>query len=169
MDEPYASNPVWAEDGESIYFWSYSSSRQRSLRRVSARGGKASLVGNYNANFQQQSMVAGGYLYYARNAFPFGLARIALAGGREEVLAQMSSAYFAVTQRFVYFVRIGDRVLCSLPIAGGPMREHGEMPVFEGVRRLILGMTVSPDEAAILWGVTGEQQLDLQLVRDFSL
>lgn len=164
---PNASNPFWATDGQTIFFWRYTQSLRRELWTSPRNRGKPALLGTYLANFQQQSVAVGDSIYFSGSRWPFELKRLSVRDGKEETLTEMSSPYFALTQNFLYFIRKGDRMLCSFPISGGKLKEHGIMPVFEGVRRIIFGMTVSPDDSTILWAVTGEQQLDLQMVPDF--
>ncbi|MFN7939661.1 MAG: hypothetical protein U0R19_40420 [Bryobacteraceae bacterium] len=167
IEEPYASNPFWSADGRSIYYWGYSS-WPPSLWKVSVRGGRPALIGQYPANFQQQSAAAGDFVYYSRNQFPFVLAGISLSSGKEVVVTEMLTPYFAMAERSLYFVRQSDRMLCSMSVEGGAVREHSAMPAFGGIRRFH-GVTVSPSARSVIWAVTGDQQSDLQMVADFRL
>ena len=170
LAERYASNPFWSQDGEHIYYWAYDApGHPRALWRVRPGGGNPQFVGRYPANFQQQSLSVGKYIYYARNVFPYVLARIPLGGGEDEAVAEMLSPYFAAAAGNIYYVRPADRVLCAKPISGGEPRQYEAMPVFRGPRGLMLGIAVSPAADKVVWSVTGLQQLDLEMVTDFRL
>jgi len=41
------------------------------------------------------------------------------------------------------------------------------LPSFESVRRKLVGVSVSPHDSSIVWGISEPQQWDLQLVRGF--
>ena len=55
-------------------------------------------------------------------------------------------------------------VLNAQPLAGGPARRFGRVAL---LGRLILGMTVSPDDRSVIWANTEAPRSDLMLVRDF--
>jgi Tol biopolymer transport system component len=160
---PSASDPFWSRDGQWIYYWSDS---QLWRTRTDATG--SVMLGEYPWQFIRPGIADGGHIYYTRSGKPFELCRAAVETHTEEVVAEeLLTPFFAVTPKFVYFIKQAERSLFALPRTGGPLRRIGSMPQMEGRHRLILGMSVSPDDASVVWAVTGEQQIDLQLVRDF--
>jgi hypothetical protein len=164
VSQPWPSDPSWSPDGESVYYWSGAQ-----LWRTRPNGDDSAQVGDYPAHFVRPSVAHDGHMYYTRASRPFALVRTALDDGKNEILADgLHSPFVAITRNFVYYVRHLDQTLCAQPLRGGRARSIGPLPKLEGHRRLILGISVSPDEQTIVWAVTGEQQLDLQLVRDFS-
>ena len=108
-------------------------------------------------------------MYYTRVGKPFALCRIALETRKEDVLAdELLTPFFAVTQKFIYFIKHADQSLYALPLSGGQLRRVGRVPQLkEGAQGGVGGVSVSPDDASIVWAASGDLQLDLQLVRDF--
>ena len=77
---------------------------------------------------------------------------------------------FAISKKYIYFKLDSDASLYRLPLSGGPARRLGPMPGVEGhpLTRGIVGFTVSPDDSEIIYSLSGEQEIDLQLIRDFK-
>jgi hypothetical protein len=80
---------------------------------------------------------------------------------------KMLTPFFALTKRYVFSIRQSDETLFAFALPSGPARRIGRIPQLRGLRRFILGLSVSPDDSTIVWAVTNEQQLDLHLVRNF--
>jgi len=158
-----ASDPSWSPDGQWIYYWSGSQ-----IWRTRPDGTGSNLVGEHPAHFVRPGILEGGRMYYTRSGQPFALCRASVETGKEELLVDaLATPFFSVTRKFVYFIKLTDRNLYALPVFGGPERRLGRLPESEGIGRIILGISVSPDDASIVWAITNGQQLDLQLVRDF--
>jgi Tol biopolymer transport system component len=162
ITQPSPSDPFWSPDGESIYYWSGSQ-----LWRTRPNGNDSVQIADYPAHFVRPGVIHERHMYYTRPSKPFALVRTALDGDGQILADGLASPFFAITGKFVYYVRHSDQRLCLQPIASGPTRTLGSLPETKGLSRIILGMSVSPDDQTIVWAITGEQQLDLHLVRDF--
>jgi Tol biopolymer transport system component len=163
LGQQSASDPGWSPDGRWIYYWS-----DQQLWRTHPDGSGSARMGEYSAHFVRQGIFEGENVYYTRASKPFAVCRTAIGTGKEEVLAEeLATPFFAVTRKFVYFLKHPDFALHQMPLAGGPARPLGVIPQPEGIRPIVLGISVSPDDSSIVWAITNTQQLDLQLVRDF--
>jgi Tol biopolymer transport system component len=163
VTQSWPSDPSWSHDGSEIYYWSGSE-----LWRTRPDGSHASKVGEYPAHFVRPNVQGGDHVYYARPSKPFAVWRTTLNNSKQEMLADgLLTPFFAVTKKFAYYIQQSDSVLCARPLAGGPVRRIGPVRELTGMRRIVLGISVSPDDETVVFAVTGDQQLDLQLVRDF--
>lgn len=157
-----ASDPAWSDEGD-IYYWA-----DTQLWRTSPDGTVSKLVTTLPAHFVHSTVIAGGYVYYARPSAPFAICRIKLDSGEEQVLADgLLTPFFAATPRFVYYIRQAEHALYRRSFAGGAVERLGEFPSWKGMRRYVLGLSVSPGDDAAVWALAGEQQLDLFLVSGF--
>ncbi len=144
-----------------VQYWS-----GRQLWRVRPDGSNPAKVGEFPVHFMKSNVPGGRSLLYARSAAPFEIRRAAMDGtGEDRVFAEgVLAPAFAVTGKFVYFVKAADQSLYAQPLSGGPARRFGRVAL---IGRLILGMTVSPDDRSVIWANTEAPRSDLMLVRDF--
>ncbi|MBI2687250.1 MAG: PD40 domain-containing protein [Acidobacteria bacterium] len=152
-----AGQPFWSPGGKEIIYWSGTE-----LWRTSMDGRDRSSLGPSLRLGAQDSR----FTYFVKTG---DLIRVPVSGGKEEKIAEnLASNFIAATQKFVYFVRAGDRMLCAIPVAGGATRELGVLPELEG-KRFLQGLSVSPDDSSILWAAAGnrEDEIDLHVIRDF--
>ena len=158
-----AADPEWTADGGMLQYWS-----GEQLWRVRPDGSGAAKVGEFPVHFLRLGAAAPGgrSLLYVRSAAPFDLRIAAMDGsGDDHVLASgILGPAFAVTGKFVYFIKAADQSLYAQPLDGGSPRRVRRI---EFAGRLILGMTASPDDTSIVWANTEMPRVDLMLVRDF--
>lgn len=154
------SEPVWSPDGAWIYYWS-----GFELWRTRPDGREATKVGEYPSHYIRSAAVAGDSLFYVGLENSFTICRVPLEGGASERFADgVASMFFAVSRKFVYYRRQPGLTLVAHPVDGGPPKEIGLLP--ETDRRSETGsLSVSPDDAEIVWVVGERPQADLYLAR----
>lgn len=157
--------PSWSASGDAIFYWT-----GQQLWRAKLDGSGAKMLGQFPIHWMNSGSVASGNdtsHLYAQAGKPFALARADLESGKEEVIADgLATPFLAASRRFVYFLTQKEKDLYSIPLAGGPPRRIGQVK-FENPGRLILGLSVSPDDREMVWAVTAEQRSDIMLLREF--
>jgi Tol biopolymer transport system component len=168
-----AAHPSWSRDGQWLY---YSSERQ--VWRIRLDGSTRLPVAGTQGTFL--AVEGGAFLavespdrksiFYPRRGEPFTLCKVPIEGGPEEVVQHgLATPAFAVSQKYVYYIR-SDRVLYQAPLAGGHARKLGYLPdpVHSPPGRIEFGIAVAPDDSGVIYSVTGPQEVDLQLQRNFQ-
>ncbi|HUB77782.1 MAG TPA: protein kinase [Bryobacteraceae bacterium] len=158
--------PSWSHDGRWIYFASDRSGRYE-VWKLPRDGGEAIQVtraGGYVA-FEPPD---GKYLYYTKSSShgPQPLFRAPAGGGEEvQVLPGIGSwDVLCVTSKGVYFTPPGPGpdTIQFLDTATGKVSTLGTLS-----RPLSIGLTVSPDDAYVVWSQTDRQTINLMLVEGF--
>jgi Tol biopolymer transport system component len=157
--------PSWSHDGLWIYFTS-DRSGQSQIWKVSKDGGEPVQVtrsGGYTA-FESPD---GKHIYYNKASQP-GLFRMPVQGGEETQVLQdwpgaRAFSSFAVTSKGVYYFSEA-RTIRFLDAATGKITTIASMerPVVEAGR-----LSVSPDEAYVVWSQVDRNTVDLMLVEGF--
>ena len=148
--------PSWSADGDWIYFAS-DRSVQWQLWRVPKDGGKAVQMTS-SGGYRSHASPDGRYIYYNKNGQP-GLFRMPAEGGAEtQVLT--SPSYVALTARAIYFGE-GARTINRLDLGTGKI---SRVAVLDKPGN---ALSVSPDEAFLVWGQTDRNTCDLMLVENF--
>lgn len=161
-----AIDPAWGPDGKTIYYRA-----NKELWRVRTDGSDCVRISTRDwTGFPQPALPdpSGRYIYQARGSNrEAALWRVEVTGGKEQmVVSAMSSEFFAITPKQIYFFGDDNRALKAVPLAGGQVREVMRPPDLDN-RRFLLGLAVSRDESRAVWAVTANQALDLQMITDF--
>jgi len=157
-------DPVWSRDGKSIYY-----AREYDIWRCGADGsGHVKVFSNGHAPLGESADGRFLYLLRASKRF-FLLLRIPKAGGAEEVLDEgLMKNRVTVAPTAVYYVLLRDGTVRRLPFqGGGPSTLAAFFSEEESKARVISGISVSPDEKTIIWTEGGNQERDLELIRNF--
>ncbi len=163
VQQEVPSDPFWSADGAFVYYWSGSE-----LWRVRADGAEPKLAGTFPAHFVHSGAVIGDDLYYTRPSEPFALDKASLkTGERTEIAEGLASPFIAVCDRYVYYIRHSDRSLYAVDLRSMISKVIRPIPEMNGLRRIVLGLAVTPDRSAAIWATAPEQQLDLKMVPKF--
>ncbi|MFN0100746.1 MAG: hypothetical protein ACKV2U_01520 [Bryobacteraceae bacterium] len=156
--------PLWSRDGKFIY---YTSGFQ--LWRIRRDGGAPFALIDGDRYLPVGESPDGRGIYCVRRGDPYSLYQIPRNGGPAELIETgLATTEVAATKSALYFVRDKDNALYRLPFHGGPSKKLGVLPMPSGgANRVLSGVTVSPDDAKIVWA-TKDHQIDLVLIRDFQ-
>jgi len=157
---PFSSTrPSWSRDGRWIYFSSDRTGRIETWK-IPVGGGEAVQVTRSGGVAALESP-DGKYIYYVKEPGPPGLFRMPTEGGGEKQVLPDNIGWtgFAVTAKGVYF-RMG-RTIRLLEEATGKISTVATMDKPFG------GISVSPDDAYVVWSQTDRNTLDLMLVENF--
>jgi hypothetical protein len=162
-----AVNPTWSDDGQWIYYWAVNS-----FWKVRLDGKDVQEIVTFPpSEYVSRAVVRGGFLYFMRVRGMYSLHRLHLATKKVELLAdQLPFPHMSLTERHVYVIRRNDQIQVEaipLETSGGAVRTFGNLPKLSGIRQGIDGLAVSPDETDLVFAVSGEQVLEMQLVRNF--
>lgn len=160
-----AVSPSWSGDGAAIYYWT-----GQQLWRAKPDGSGAKTLGTFSVHWMNSGVVTAGerHVFYAQAGKPFALVRHDRESGKEEFIADgLATSFVAASRRSLYFLTQKEKDLYSVPLTGGPARRVGQLEFEEDQGRLILGLSVSPDDREIVWASTAEQRSDILLVRGF--
>jgi Tol biopolymer transport system component len=150
--------PVWSHDGQWIYF--NSNRTKREVWRIPRGGGEAVLVSRAGA--APRVSPDGTYVYYKAPTGSAGrLLRIPVAGGEETEVLPAVNNYYAVTAKGIYFTP-DYRKIQFLDTATGKISTLAEPE-----KSLWQGLTVSPDDAYVVWPQYERSSTSLMLVEGF--
>ena len=110
-------------------------------------------------------------IFYSRDGDPVSLCSVPVEGGQEEVVSQgLFDGSFSLSKRFAYFVSHQDQALYRQPLQGGVSVRLGALPGFPAGRPPVngFGMTVAPDDSAIVYAIPAKQEVDLLVVKNFQ-
>jgi Tol biopolymer transport system component len=154
--------PSWSHDGQWIYFASDRTGRLE-VWKIPAAGGNAMQVTHNGGGLPVES-ADGKYLYYVR--FPvhgssLALFRIPARGGPEvQFLPRVANFAFAVGAKAMYFMSDGKSIQ-RLDLSSGKLSTLAT-PAKAGY-----GLSVSPDEAYVVWSQVDHSASELMLVEGF--
>lgn len=161
--------PNYSRDGRWIYF---ASDRGGSwnIWKMLSEGGPATQA-TRNGGFFASESPDGQYLYYAKAIDVAGLWRVPLSGGREEKVLDSPPAgfwgYWAISSNGIYYV---DEPAPRARIRFRNLRTGSDsiVKVMSNAARIgSLGMSLSPNGSAMLFGQLDQYTSDLMLVEDF--
>ncbi len=161
--------PNYSRDGRWIYFAS-DSGDSWNIWKMPAEGGPAIQVTRKGGFFASESP-DGQYLYYAKAIDAAGLWRVPLSGGSEEKVLDSPPAgfwgYWAVSANGIYYVdEPGPRA--RIRFRNFRTRRDSVVKVMSNAARIgSLGMSLSPNGRAMLFGQLDQFTSDLMLVEDF--
>ena len=158
------SIPSWSRDGNWIYFASNRTGRF-DVWKVSREGGAPDQV-TKNGGFAAFESPGGDALYYTKGDLGLKLYRSALDGsGESEIVDAVAERGFVVLKDRIYYLRTepgGGRTLRRLMLQTGKVSL-----VSSPQKRLVLGLSVSPDEKYAIYSQVDHEGSDLMLVEDF--
>jgi Tol biopolymer transport system component len=160
--------PNYSRDGRWIYFAS-DRGGSRNIWKMPAEGGPVAQV-THNGGFFAAESPDGHYLYYAKADAP-GLWRMPLSGGTEEKVLDFPPEAFwgnwALSLNGIYYV---DEAAPKARIRFRNLRTGRDsvVKVMPNPARIgTFGMSLSPDESAMLFGQLDAFTSDLTLVENF--
>jgi Tol biopolymer transport system component len=156
-----AAIPSWSQDGQWIYFTSPQSGREE-IWKIPAGGGEARQITSTGGSVPFESR-DGSRIFYLRDGSIRSMPR---DGGEEStVVEKIRNRNYAVGRDGVYFERdvAPSRVaICYRPFAGGR-----EIELYRTLKPTHSGLTVSPEEAFLLYTQVDYEGSDLKLVNSF--
>ena len=168
-DSSNETAPNYSRDGRWIYF---ASDRGGSWNvwKMPAEGGPATQV-TRNGGFFASESPFDQYLYYAKALDAPGLWRVPLSGGSEEKVLDSPPpgfwGYWAVSANGIYYVdEPGPRA--RIRFRNFRTRRDSVVKVMSNAARIgTLGMSLSPNGSAMVFGQLDQFTSDLMLVEDF--
>jgi Tol biopolymer transport system component len=156
-----AAIPSWSQDGQWIYFTSPQSGRDE-VWKIPAGGGEARQITSAGGSVPFESW-DGSRIFYLRD----GSVRSMLRDGGEEgvVVENVRNRNYAVGREGIYYERevAPTRVaICYRPFSGGR-----EVELYRTLKPTHSGLTVSRDEAFLLFTHVDHEGSDLKLVNSF--
>ena len=157
--------PSWSGDGKWIYFASNRTGRFE-VWKVSSEEGGAPVPVTHNGGHTAFESPSGGALYYTKGDLGLKLWRSALDGsGESAVLDAVAVRGFVVADDRVYYLR-------TEPGGGITLRRRilstgKESLISSPLKRLVLGLSVSPDEKYAIYSQVDYEGSDLMLVEGF--
>jgi Tol biopolymer transport system component/DNA-binding winged helix-turn-helix (wHTH) protein len=168
-DSSNEAAPNYSRDSRWIYF---ASDRGGSWNvwKMPAEGGPATQV-TRNGGFFASESPDGQYLYYAKALDAPGLWRVPLSGGSEEKVLDSPPAgfwgYWAVSANGIYYVD-EPAPRARIRFRNFRTRRDSVVKVMSNAARIgSLGMSLSPNGSALLFGQLDQYTSDLMLVEDF--
>jgi Tol biopolymer transport system component len=149
--------PIWSRDGRWVYFTSDRSGRYE-LWKVPRDGGEA-VQTTRSGGYVSFASPDGRYFYYSKFQQQ-GVFRMPAEGG-EEVQVLSASSRVGVTAKGVYFFAPGGKTIQLLDTA------TGKVSTLATLEKPGAALTVSPDDAYIVWFQTDRDTQDLVLVENF--
>jgi Tol biopolymer transport system component/tRNA A-37 threonylcarbamoyl transferase component Bud32 len=153
------TRPSWSRDGRWIYFSSDRSGRNE-IWKIPVGGGQAVQVTRSGGAAALESP-DGKYIYYVKEPGPPGLFRMPVEGGEEKQVlpGNVESANFGVTAKGVYFTT--GRTIQLMDTATGKVSTLATLDKGGGA------ISVSPDDAYVVWVQVDRDTQDLMLVENF--
>jgi Tol biopolymer transport system component/DNA-binding winged helix-turn-helix (wHTH) protein len=156
--------PSWSHDGKWIYFASNRKGRF-DVWKVSSEGG-AEVPVTHKGGFTAFESPRGDALYYTKGDLGLKLWRSALDGSDErEVVGAVASRGFVVLEDRIYYLRPepgGRATLRRVMLSTGK-----ESLVSSPLKRLALGLSVSPGGKYAIYSQVDHEGTDLMLAEDF--
>jgi Tol biopolymer transport system component/DNA-binding winged helix-turn-helix (wHTH) protein len=163
-DPTNENEPRWSRDGQWIYYSSDQSGRYEIYKMPAGGGAEARVTkaGGINPNESPH----GRLLYYAKTlSTPNEIWRVPVNGGKEEKLVGglSNSLNFAVTDKGLYFLSIGDRerdtALEFYELNTGKIKRLQEVG-----KLWFYGMAMSPQQGSICYSIVDQAGSNLMLV-----
>jgi len=162
-----AVNPAWSDDGQWIFYWA-----GNCFWKVRVDGKDCQEILRFDpSEHVSRAAARGKFLYFTHLRGRYSLLRLHMETKKVEQLAEgLVFPHFSITPRNVYLTRMNERLTMEaipLEASGGTVRTAGVLPQLSGIRQAIDGLAVSPDETELVFAVSGEQVLEMQVVRHF--
>lgn len=158
--------PSWSYDGKWIYFASNRTGRFDVWKVSSEGGAPAPVPVTKNGGFAAFESPGGEALYYTKGDLGLKLWRSALDGsGETEIVDAVAARGFVVGEDHIYYLRPepgGQATLWRLIPSTGKVSL-----VSSPLKRLVLGLSVSPDGKYAIYSQVDHEGGDLMLVEDF--
>lgn len=153
--------PIWSRDGRWIYFSSDRSGRFE-IWKMPAGGGQAVQVTRSGCAAALGSP-DGKYIYCVKEFGPSGLFRMSVEGGEEKQVLPAVAKWesFGVTAKGVYFTP-DTKTIQFLDTATGKVSTLATLD-----KPVTGGLSVSPDDAYVVWSQVDRDTQDLMLVENF--
>jgi Tol biopolymer transport system component/predicted Ser/Thr protein kinase len=159
--------PSWSRDGQWIYFGSNRNGTWQ-VWKAPAEGGQAAQVTQQGGRVAYESP-AGKFVYYTKGPAANSIWRTPVAGGEEvQVLDQVQSGQWAVTEQGIYFVNQKAAPRPTIEFFSFATARTARIAVTEkSVPLAPPGFTVSPDGRWILLVQDDQSESDIMLMENF--
>lgn len=151
--------PSWSRDGRYVYFCSNRSGRFE-IWRMLADGQEPTQM-TFDGGFAAVESFDGHFLYYTRTRDRGPLFRMALPGGKPEMLLpEVHGLFFAMSKKGIFYQHRGRLLFWD---AGTQVSRE----VYRPEKSMSYGMALSPDEKELLLAVDEAQDTDLYSLEGF--
>jgi eukaryotic-like serine/threonine-protein kinase len=160
-------NPSWSHDGQWIYFDSARTVEQQ-VWKMPANGGEAVQV-TKDGGYAPLESPDGKFLYYTKALFSTSLWKVPIEGGAASKVLENLSFYgnLAIVNGGVYFAPTEDTTGATSSIQFLRFGTNNISNIVTFEKSYILGLTVSPDGAWILYSPEQQFRSELMLVENF--
>jgi Tol biopolymer transport system component len=140
--------------------------------RMRHDGSERSLIVQAPARIKFMSQSADGKrIFYSRGGDSVSLCSVPVEGGPEEIVSTgLFDGSFTLSKRFAYFASHQDQALYRQPLQGGVSVRLGALPGYAAGRPGAngFGMTVAPDDSAIVYAISPKHEVDLLVVNNLQ-